>query len=140
MALSADSGMHADAAAADVSSNLAQVYGQAWLQTMCVYYGVAILLHFVVPAITSPKRVQHGEVQARGDTFRDAARALVPVFSPFPDLSHWPRCKEDAHVCVIGCKRPSMTLFRVPGCPVRWQSVPACSRWQSSCTEKDTGS
>jgi hypothetical protein len=97
--LSADSGMLADAAAADVSSNLAQIYGQAWLQAMCVYYGVAILLHFVVPAITSPKRVQHGEVQARGDTFRDAVRALVPVCSP--DLSHWPRCQEDAYMCYL---------------------------------------
>ena len=73
----AGSGMLAGAVAA--GSNWAQIYGEAWLQAMCVYYGVAVLLHFVVPAITSPKRVQHGEVQARGDTLRDAARALVPV-------------------------------------------------------------
>jgi len=75
----AGSGMLAGAVAADAGSNWAQIYGEAWLQAMCVYYGVAVLLHFVVPAITSPKRVQHGEVQARGDTLRDAARALVPV-------------------------------------------------------------
>ena len=58
---------------------IARVYGIAWLQSMCVYYGVSLLLHFVVPALTNPHRVQKGDMQSSADTRRDAFRALVPV-------------------------------------------------------------
>ena len=112
-------GMYADAAS-DAGTNLAQIYGAAWLQSMCVYYGVAVLLHFVVPAITSPKRVQRGEVQSRGETLRDAARALVPVCLPSRTfLARTRRQVDDAlrvvYVFAFACRRPSIAPRREPG-------------------------
>ena len=56
-----------------------QLYCTAWMQTMCIYYGVSILLHYGVPVLMNPRRVQHGDIQAGADTKRDAVRALVPV-------------------------------------------------------------
>jgi len=56
-----------------------RLYCSAWLQSMCVYYGVAVFLHYVVPALTNPRRLQHGDIQSSSDTRRDAMRALVPV-------------------------------------------------------------
>lgn len=72
-----------DASTGDMSSNsmgnFGKIYGTAWLQSMCVYYGVAVFLHYVVPALTNPQRVQHGDMQSSADTRRDAMRAMVPV-------------------------------------------------------------
>ena len=62
------------------------IYGTAWLQAMAVYYGVAFFLHFLVPAVTSPQRVQHGKIQSSADTKRDAMRALIPVCPTFQFL------------------------------------------------------
>jgi len=56
-----------------------RLYFTAWLQSMCVYYGVAVFLHYAVPALTNPRRLQHGDIQSSSDTRRDAMRALVPV-------------------------------------------------------------
>ncbi len=66
----------------------AKLYSSAWLQAMAVYYGVAVFLHYVVPALTNPHRVQHGDVQPSSETRRDAARALVPVALSDPMASH----------------------------------------------------
>jgi hypothetical protein len=60
----------------------AKLYSSAWLQSMAVYYGVAVVLHYLIPALTTPHRVQHGDVQPRSETRRDAVRALVPVCLP----------------------------------------------------------
>jgi hypothetical protein len=60
----------------------AKLYSSAWLQAMAVYYGVAVVLHYVIPALANPHRVQHGEVQPSSETRRDAVRALVPVGLP----------------------------------------------------------
>lgn len=45
-----------------------------------MYYGAAVLLHFIVPSIISVKYLQTNKVQAISDVKRDAYRSLLPIF------------------------------------------------------------
>ena len=89
------------------AEGFAKLYSSAWLQAMAVYYGVAVFLHYVVPALTNPHRVQHGDVQPSSETRRDAARALVPVGLSGPMASR--------AVCMHRPATISPLLAAVPG-------------------------
>ena len=52
--------------------------GVAFGQCVIVYYGIAFLLHYVVPAVVATRNVQRAK-QRHPDTMRDASRSLIPL-------------------------------------------------------------
>ena len=106
---------------ADGVADWAYMYGAALLQAMAVYYGVAVFLHFVVPALADPHRVQHGEVQASEDTRRDARRALIPVCCLVCCVAT-PHCAVCVCVC---CISPPLALAPPRSGPSRCDALSA---------------
>ena len=49
------------------------------LQACAVYYGVAVLLHFVVPKVITIKYLQPSKTQSASDIKRDALRSFLPL-------------------------------------------------------------